>query len=258
LNMGLFGTGITVDLRQFNQALREYAAESRRDHAYILNKQMGNVAARASGFAPTGNRADIQNLASRKWWWAFVRKKMNVSGGAAVKYTRKARGAEITSSYVDLATGKMIQGRKRVTLHRMVQSVGARKADLKRISKMIVKRRLATWKAMRAAFGVAALKFGVPLGRFERPHRLFALPHEIASENRARSSFTLPFKNKKAAWPSSGFGRRLSPREDVAAKKRIGNAALQQAVNFVARDMKQWAQERIAKTAAKFSARRAA
>lgn len=251
-------TGMTVDLRQFNAALREYAAASRRDHAYILNKQLGNVAARASGFARSGNRSDIQSLPSRKWWWAFVRKKINVSGGMAIKYRRKARGAELTSTWTDPATGKLRSGRQRVALHRMVQSISAKKADLKRISKQIIKRRLATWKSMRAVFGVAALKFGVPLGRFERPKRLFALPHELASEGRLRSSFTIPFANKKSAWPQSNYGHRPSPSEDVAAKQKMAGAALQSAINFVSRDMMQWAQERLAKTAARFSGRRVA
>lgn len=251
-------TGMTVDLRQFDAALREYAAASRRDHAYILNKQLGNVAARASGYARAGNRADIQNLPSRKWWWAFVRKKINVSGGMAIKVRRKARGAELTSTWSDPATGQLRTGRQRVTIHRMVQSVGAKKSDLKRIGKAIIKRRLATWKAMRAVFGVAALKFGVPLGRFERPKRLFALPHELASASRLRSSFTIPFENKKSAWPQSSYGHRPLPTEDVATKQRIASVALQSAINFVARDMMQWAQSQLAKTAARYSGRRAA
>jgi hypothetical protein len=253
-----FGFTASVDMRQFSEALKQYAAASRRDHAYILNKQLGNVAARASGFAKAGNRSDIRNLQSRKWWPAFVRKKMNLSGGMAVKVRRKARGAEINSNYRDKATGELRFGRKRVTLHRMVQSAGAKKADLKRISKMIIKRRLATWKAMRAVFGVAALKFGVPLGKFERPKRQFALQHEIATASNLRSMFTIPFNNKKSAWPKSKFGRRPSPSQDVAEKNRIASIALQSALNFVARDMVRWAQARLAQTAARYSGRRAA
>lgn len=253
-----FGITSSVDMREFQKALKQYSAASRRDYAYILNKQLGNVAARASGFAPTGNRADIQGLPNRKWWPAFVRKKMNLSGGMAVKVRRKARGAEISSSYRDKATGELRFGRKRVALHRMVQSAGAKKADLKRISKMIIKRRLATWKAMRAVFGVAALKFGVPLGKFERPKRQFALPHEIATASNLRSMFTIPFKNKKTPWPKSKFGSRPSPNRDVNQKNRIAAIALQSALNFVARDMVRWSQDRLAKTAARYSGRRVA
>lgn len=244
---------LTLDMTQFDQALKEYTAASRRDWQYILNKQIGNVAARASGFAPTGNKSDIESLERKPWWPKFVRKAINVSGGAAIKFRRKARGAELTSSYRDKSTGRMVYGRKRVTGHRMVFSKGASNADLRRISKAIIRARKATWKSIRAAFGVAALKFGVPLGKFERPKRLFALPHQVATPESLTAGFVLPFVNTKSLWPG---GRRPSPSADVAAKERMAGVAAQRAVDFVATDMHNWAQPRLQKTANQYSGRR--
>lgn len=255
------GVKIKVDMREFNQALREYTQASRRDFAYILNKQMGNIAARASSFAPVGNRNDIKNLQKRDWWPKFIQKVLSQRGGFSMTRRVKAKGALADVIWTDQATGQLRRGRKTMGIKYNygggMDQFGKRmkKADYRRISKAIIKRRLSTWKAMRAAFGVAALKFGVPLGKFERPKRLFALHHQLAAPEKLTSGFILPFSNNKDPWPPSKFGRRPTPSEDVAGKERIGAVALQRAVNFVAQDMRKWAQDQMRKTAARFSGR---
>lgn len=246
---------IKIDDRQFQQALREYTEASKRDWSYILNKQLGNVAARASGYAPQGNKSDIAGLPGREWWPAFVQKVLKMKDGFTVTMRRKARGMERFVPWMDTATREMSFGRKTKGVKVKYRgNVGrdVKRAEAVRVSRAIIKRRMATVNSMRAVFGIAALKFGVPLGKFERKGRMFALPGQLATPSRLTAWFKIPWSSKKKPWPG---GTRPDAAADVAMKKRIGTIALQRGIDFVAKDMLRWAGERMRATARKYSAR---
>lgn len=254
-------TGITIDTREFNRALMEYAVASKHDFAYILNKQLGNAAAMASSYSPIGNKSDIQALEKKKWWPAFVRKVTNLAAGFTLTMRRKAKGAQANVEWIDLPTGRRMYGRKtmgvKVKVKGWMGGSQASIANLKRVSKAIIRRRIATWKgALRAPFGIHALAFGARLGQFERKGRTFAMPRVLATPSQLWAMFVIPFKNKKNVWPDSGYGHRPTPEEDVQWKQAMGKIILDRAFDYVSKDMVRWAQGEMAKTARKYSARR--
>lgn len=226
-----------VDTSQFSAALNEYMRYTRKDLSEVLNSKAGDIALRSAQVAPSANRASISGLEGKEWWPKFINK-LVTHFGFTLHSRRKAKTeAERNVEWIDTPTGQTRFGRKSIGVNRQIGRDNARSADLRKISKTIIKRRIATINAMKAVFGIIALKFGKPAGKFERKGRTFELPTRKATPQELWAMFTLKFASNKKEWPG---GTRPSAGQDVQAKYKIAVRALHSGINFVVRDMQQY------------------
>ena len=239
---------VRLDWAEWNRATLEYSAATRKTLADSQNRKMGDVALRASSFSPKADRSDIENIWQNKDWWPkLIQKVIHMEGGFNIHGRRKARGEEANADWIDLPTGKTMHGRRTVGYDR--KATGSY-ADAVRVSKRIIRRRLATVGMFRAIFGVVSLAFGKHAGRIERKGRNW-LVVEYATPGKLQAAFEIPFTKKGAGWPG---GTRPSPSADVAKKVEMGYAILQRAIDFVTLDADEYTQRRLAEDARRFSA----
>jgi hypothetical protein len=71
---------VTLDTRQADAVLREYARHNRRDWPDIVNAKSLDFAFRALAETPKANVEEIRALESREWWPKYVAKRI-VGGG---------------------------------------------------------------------------------------------------------------------------------------------------------------------------------
>ena len=245
--MGIMNASVSVDWREFDQAMVGYAAASRKDFAEISNKKLGDVALRASQLSAKASRESIANMFSRPWWPKFIQKVIHMAGGAMIHGRRKAVGAERDAVWTDLSTGKRIKGRKTVGFDRKATG---KYADAVRVSKQIIRRRINRIGMFKAVFAIAAMPFGKKTDKVERKGRNW-LTVKLATPSNLMASFEIPFRSKKQPWPG---GTRPSASADVQRKVQIGYGFLQKGVDFVAKDMDAYSQRKMEETARRYSA----
>jgi hypothetical protein len=242
-------TGITLDWKEFDRAMVDYAAASGKDFAEITNKKLGDVAMRAAQFSPKADKGKIRSTGdwhTTPWWPAFIQKV--IGKGFKIHGRKKATGSDADVVWIDTPTGKKKRGRKTMGYDRMASAMHA---DAVRVSKAIIKRRLATVGMFRAVFAIASMAFGKLAGKVERKGRNW-LTVKYATLKNPTATFEIPFKNNRPAWQG---GTRPSPSADVQKKVSIGYTILQKAVDFVAADMDTYTDRKLAETARRYSAK---
>jgi len=94
--------GITVDLKEFNQALVAYAAASKKEFAEVCNRQCRNLAIQGVKNSRVANKGAITSLKNETdlvWWlaWRIKRKSPDIkkkdAKAIAVKQLRKRQSA---------------------------------------------------------------------------------------------------------------------------------------------------------------------
>lgn len=189
----------TLDTRQFQRALQEYADATKKDEADILNKAGKDVVYRAAQFTPKAKGPQIKAflLANPKLLYALTARMLKKKGIGALK-----------SPQFQEATQQLI--RKRASSARYLTAAWARAAE-----------------AFGATFRGAKFKGATGYGIKATPANLLATIVAIVDE------------------PDDTHARSAEAVEIVA---------LQEALDFKARDMIEYAQRKLAKTAAKHSA----
>lgn len=239
-----------VDTKQFSAALNEYLKYTKKDVSEVLNSKAGDIALRAASVAPSANRMQIASLQEKggyKWpmWPKFINKLISHAGFTLHSRRKAKTDAERNVEWIETPTvvhryGKTSYvtrfGRKSMGQDKVVNRDNARVTLLRKVSKTIIKRRIATINAMKAVFGIVALEFGKP-SKFERKGRLFKLPTKKATVTDLMAFFILKFASNRKNWPG---GTKPNASQDVAGKYRIAVKALHQGINFVVRDMEQY------------------
>jgi hypothetical protein len=243
---------LRVDASKFDRALRLYLANTKKDVSDVLNSKAGDVALRAAQFSPKASAAEIKDVwRTYDWWPKYINKVLKL-GGAKLHLRRKVKtDAEANVWHKEYGSankhGAMKFGRKTMGYDRALQS-GANNKDKIRLSKQILKRRASRAGSFRAVFGVTALRFGKNAGKFIRQGRDFAIKFKKATPDSLLANFVTAFRNTKKPWPG---GTRPSASQDVMAKVKIANIALQAGLTYVATDMAKHVLDKLQKQAAK-------
>jgi hypothetical protein len=80
---------LIIDDREFQQALRQYAAVSSRNHAEIVNKQMVKLGFAAMRNAPKANKSEINALKDEYKLWSWVANKVFAPGEGTFAQRKK-------------------------------------------------------------------------------------------------------------------------------------------------------------------------
>lgn len=243
-------SGMVIDDREFQKTMVDYAAASKKDFNDIVDRTMGNLALRSAQAAKrfTASKAEIRALESRDWWPKFISKVLS-GGGQSLRLRRKARtSAERNVWWKDTATGQMKFGRKTVSYTRGVGNQSKR-ADKRRISKQIIRRRIATVGSFVAIYSWIASRF-IP-GKVRAVGRKNYGKHLVATARTRKkpiAEFRIPFKSSRKI-PDSNDAK------NVSGKVRIAEKALRAGMTFVINDMRTYIDRKMGRTAKKYSAR---
>jgi len=80
--------GMTIDTREFDAALIQYAAASNKDFAWASNKNLQEAVIRSIKFTKRGNKGDIEQLSQEKelaWWMAWKKLRKGAQSKSFVK-----------------------------------------------------------------------------------------------------------------------------------------------------------------------------
>lgn len=207
-----------IQTKEFEQALREYQAASKKDMADVLNRALRNVGFRAAEFTPKKDPATIDaELRKDKIGLKYITNKL--TGKKGTTYTT-AKGRTRTIRRV---TRKQIALRTRQFFARRKKKVGF----------------------LRAGWVAALVSAGIPLGR--------GLGRNLTKGKSTIGSGRKATPEKLMAYLGNGVWGRLNGK--AASKMRtVMQSALNRAMSFVANDMKTYAKERLSKSAKKHSA----
>lgn len=244
---------MTIDTREFDKAMAGLISTSSKDAADVITDNMADLFMTASKYAPAANRGDIQSLTQRDWWPKFVQKVIN--RGVTLKFRRKAEGKAAQAVWLDPVTGTRKKGRRTMSVHR---SATKSHADAVRVSKALIRRRLATVNAAKASLGWIATKFAPWKVKAFR-HKNMKLSYIYLPIPKSKNPFALAvvnYSNKHRAWVNSSEATsgRPTPEADVAKKASMGERALRMALPTVARRMRDALEKRLAKRCADASA----
>jgi len=252
---------LRLDTREFQQALKEYVAVSKKDAADACTHHLGNWALQAARLVKRGNKPAIQSLYKAEWWYRYVEKVIQ-KRGFTFTGRRKAKGDERSVGWRDPATGKWHATRKSVGTRRTIggetENGGSRK-DRGRVSRALLKRRAATVFSLVAALSYCGGAMGKLLGRVGHKRTPGANPRYIisglvtkkATPTNMTTFFQAPFKGKTR---ETGEGDASG-----SAQKKVEflTAALEAARPLVIADMREYVATKLARRAQEKSGRKA-
>lgn len=79
---------MTLDSREWREAVRQYAIDTGKDEAYALNRQVNNLAIFAMRFVHNAQAASIRAVESLDWWPKYIAKILHKKGPYTVKQAR--------------------------------------------------------------------------------------------------------------------------------------------------------------------------
>lgn len=274
-----------IDLREFNLAMQQISALSKREMRDVVNDNMADLCLTAAKFPPKANRGEITSVQAKKWWPAFIHKVIT-GGGFVLRFQKRIPKAQQQSySYRDPINGKMMRGQKTKSEFRKIDKIerkalrslftgkfkGVRDANAARVSNTIIKRRASRIGAMRAYLGLAAARFERVSSRSGRV-RKFALHMyrrhlkgiqtipATAAQAVSSAEAIWTFSNNKAPWRNSSKSPhgRPSPSQDVTKKQSMIVSALNKALPIVTARLQHAIDVKLSRIAKKHSATGAA
>lgn len=206
---------------EFESALREYQTATKKDMSEVINRALRNVGYRAAQFTPKKEPATIEKeLRKDQMALKFITKRLTRKKGSQY-ITKKNKVRTIRR-----VTRKQIALRTRQFIARRKKKVGF----------------------LRAGWVAALVSAGIPLSKDAKRSELKGTS-TIGSGRKATPE-------RLVGYLGNGVWGRLNGKS-AAKTRRVMQTALARAEAFVAKDMKDYAAERMTKTAAKHSARRA-
>jgi len=224
----------TIDRREFDQALKEYAAASKRDAAAICNRQMLNLAIHGVQLTKEAETDAINKLQSKEWWPKYIAKNLS----------KKMFEKKVTSAFKrSQKAGERAQ--------RKFMQRGYTRDQARAFSKKLIRRRLVA---------VGFLKFFfVSLGSAVKP---YASGPALRGYSRKFQSFLLRIRPATPSTPrcdiAVSYDYRVRSNRTARKTERLLNAILAKAFSATAADMRQYIADKARRTAARHSARSAA
>lgn len=246
---------IDVDLSDFRQAIRRYAAYSRKTLPEIVTAKLGDLAYEAAKVVRRTTKEAVQSFADNKQkFWRYIAKVYDTVG-LSVTRNRRAKGAEAFKPYKDLSTGKTITQRKWISERRTVGGANAltglrdfnkRWREMQMIATRIMRRRKGRVKAFVGLFLHAAHLLGkgvarqAGIGKSGWRTRGVDSARAVPGSDRVEAFFTLPHR---ALLRETGEGNRALRENQKGA---IAMAAINRAKARVIADMRQYVERKMA------------
>jgi hypothetical protein len=231
---------IKIDYSELSKAMLEYSVACKKTFAETTNRACGNMALRAAQFVAKAVKGAVASMWQKEWWPKYISRVLKTTG-FTLHGRRKARGEERNATWIDTATGKVMHGRKSIGTNRdvgMGQSTSLK--DRLRVSKRIIARRVATVGSFKAVFSWVAAKFIPDKVTKIGGKNFWRVATKMAKERDTNpyAEFIIPFKVDRKNLPTNDS-------QCASGKERIGYAALQKGINFVAQDMMAYAQKQL-------------
>ena len=223
-----------IDRREFDKALKEYAAASKKDFAAICNRQMLNLAIHGVQLTKEAETSAINTLQSKDWW---------------PKYIAKILSNKMFKSKVGGAFKKSQKAGERA--QRKFMQRGYTRDQARAFSKKLIRRRLVA---------VSFLKFFfVSLGTAVKP---YISGPALRGYTRKFKDFVLRIQPATIAAPRCEiaivYNYRVRSNRTARKTERLLNAILARAFPATAADMRKYIADKARRTAARYSGRSAA
>lgn len=205
---------ITFDTRDFNAALIEYWAQTKKDLAYVTNRQALNVAIKAYQSTPIADESKIRALDKRSWWPKFVAKTIG----------KRASG------------GRVKVGKRRFSIGGKRAAGSYTRAQARRISEGLILARLKRVRFIKAGWA-PAIKI------------LSALKMRMKASTADTRKIRRPAGDAVVAIPGATPMAMIINKSAGATK--VATTALQKAFNLAAADMRQYLRDSMLPTAKK-------
>jgi len=212
---------IEFDTSKMTRALTEYQAATKKDFTEVVNRAAMNTAFRAAQFTKKADKSSIQALENQPWWPRYIAKYFREKGHTFVK----------TSSAKKFGPGKS-------TIRRFVKGSSYTKAEARALSRRIIGARVRAISFIRSGW--------IPAIRILAPFAKVQLRVDAKQRGQAKG-------DAKPAKVSINPTAHIS--NSVKGSGKIGGAALQQAIDFVAKDMIEYARKKMIETARRHSAK---
>lgn len=232
-----------LDTREFQQAMKEYVAVTKKDAAYALNRQARNLAITSSMQVKKSNSSEIKAIARETWWPKVVSAIMRKQAGSTA--AREIYQAQWAANEKAKRVAQYGKGQKRFKLDKKETSYAK---EAKRITNWILGSRakaigFSKWFFLRAARDLAKyVNKGVPAGKAFEDIKGGAVG---ATEKSLMVKF----------WSAYDFKRRSGKSASSLVSQLT--QAMNYAVPIVIRDMKKYVQEQLAKRGQQYSGKRA-
>lgn len=212
---------IAVDDRQWRRAIAEYAVATKKDTSEILNRQMKNLAIKGIEYSKVASRAAIESLEGKDWWPKLI-----------ARIASKRAAKKVAKKISEFTEGK----RRRLSARAM--EVTYTREQARRISRGVIRRRIAAITYMRFFFVAMAKAFGgAGKGKVFKGFQIAARAASPASKV-AECLVGFAYKRSRAAAGAEGLIRQ----------------ALSKAIPAMIRDMRQYAERKMMETARRHSA----
>jgi len=209
---------LTIDTREFDRALVEYAAVSKKDWPTICNDKARDVAFRTIKYLPKALRASILALATKDWWPKFIASKISRGRGFSWTTGRKNKKTHV------------VRGNYTVDQARAV-------------SKRLLRDRARAVSFMKSAFAKAGQDFpGAKGPRGKTSLTMARGKGRKATAGRQIAEVMVTYLTKRGT-------------KDAKKKEKIAMQGLQKGINFVTRDMRKYIARKMQQRARQYSAR---
>lgn len=238
-------TGMTVDTREFDAAMRQYAAVSEKDHADIVNRQLRNLAIHALKGTKKAQRSAIKAITQVSWWPKYVAKVMKAKGGffksGAGNYNRALGSKAVQGQWAGMHSGARKMNRMESAYFKEAKKVGAK--IIRQRTGAITFLRGFFWKMQQALRPVAPGE---------------QAPQQSAIFRNTSASVSPASPGKLNASATSRYNYKFRSQKTAAGAERELYNVLRAAYPATARDMQVYITRKIQATAKRFSGRRAA
>jgi hypothetical protein len=232
-----------LDTREFQQAMKEYVAVTKKDAAYALNRQARNLAITSAMQVKKSYSSEIKAIARETWWPKVVAAIMRKRAGSTA--AREIYQAQWAANEKAKRVAQYGKGQKRFKLDKKETSYAK---EAKRIGSEILGSRVkaigfSKWFVMRAARELTKYAYkGMPSGKVFEDIKGGAVG---ATEKSLMVKF----------WSAYDFKRRSGKSASSLVSQLT--QAMNYAVPIVIKDMKKYAQEQLAKRNQQYSGKRA-
>lgn len=224
-------TALLLDTKQFDRALVEYAAASKKDFADVCNRQMLNLAIHGLQFTKQAEAADITSLESKEWWPRYVAKIMVGRG------VQKVMKAASISTRRGASAGKRFMARAYT------------RAQAQAASKKLIRKRLHAVRFLKFFF----VKLGQAVQPYTKGKRTTGKSFNKFEVNIMPATAKHPRCDIRVAYEYQKRSSKTAKRTE-----QLLNNSLRYAYPAVAADMHKYIQEKANKTAKQHSGRRVA
>lgn len=224
-------TALLLDTKQFDRALVEYAAASKKDFADVCNRQMLNLAIHGLQFTKQAEAAQIASLESKSFWPKYVAKIMVGRG------INKVMKAAAISRRRGAGAGKRFMARAYT------------RAQARAASKRLIRARLRAVRFLKFFF----VRLGQAVQPFTKGRRTTGKSFAGFEMRIMPATIKRPICDIRVAYDYRKRSKRTAQRTE-----RLLNSSLRYAYPAVAADMVQYIEKKARETAQKHSGRRVA